>query len=419
MSRTTFFSPRRAGTRLQPAERQCSDCGAELHGEYCSACGQRDEPIRQPIGHFVRASVEDNWSLDGRVWRSLGLLLARPGALTAAYVDGKRTRYVRPLRLYLLATILFFFLMSVVDPVTRFTTGLEAGTDDSTVTALMEATDAREILGRLAARTQDLGGRHDLESARDAVDRERDRLLNRVTAGSGAPEADSMLRALDATRGSNGRLELMSGLPEWMHGPTIRRFEDARTNAQRREALQVLGRELIGRVPTAMFVLLPLYAGLLKALYLRGGGTRRKRPRRRRRLRRARRPWRRAARAVWGAMPRRLRVARRMRLRHALIGRRPRFFTEHLVFSLHVHAFAFLAFSVLVVLLGYGAGRGVEVSSQAIAAGVPLYFLLAQKRVYAQRWGKTLVKAAVLGLSYAILLAGTMALAALMAAALG
>jgi hypothetical protein len=80
----------------------------------------------------------------------------------------------------------------------------------------------------------------------------------------------------------------------------------------------------------------------------------------------------------------------------ALFRRPRRFFVEHLVLALHVHALAFLLF--LLVL----PPRLDDMLLIALAAAT-LWTVLALRAVFAQSWPRTLVKAAVLGLLYSIL----------------
>jgi hypothetical protein len=52
-------------------------------------------------------------SIDGRLIRSLRYLVTRPGALTVAYVEGRRRRYLGPFQLLLVANVLFFAMQSM------------------------------------------------------------------------------------------------------------------------------------------------------------------------------------------------------------------------------------------------------------------------------------------------------------------
>lgn len=87
---------------------RCHNCGAIAGGKFCSACGQETtlhvasarEFLHEFIGHYI--------ALEGKLWKTLALLLFRPGKLTAEYIAGRRARYVQPLRIYLTLSILFF-----------------------------------------------------------------------------------------------------------------------------------------------------------------------------------------------------------------------------------------------------------------------------------------------------------------------
>jgi hypothetical protein len=89
----------------------CPSCGHERPERFCPACGeervQQDElSVRRMIVAALRESP-----FEGRVIRTLATLLRHPGQVTADYFAGRREPYVRPLRMYLLISILFFFIV--------------------------------------------------------------------------------------------------------------------------------------------------------------------------------------------------------------------------------------------------------------------------------------------------------------------
>ena len=94
---------------LSEAAFGCANCGEALHGPFCHRCGeQRLGPEHFSLRHFVGEGVEALTDLDGKLPRSVRLLLTRPGVLTADYAAGRRVRYVRPLQLFLLINLLYF-----------------------------------------------------------------------------------------------------------------------------------------------------------------------------------------------------------------------------------------------------------------------------------------------------------------------
>jgi hypothetical protein len=82
-----------------------------LAAVYCGACGQAKHDHSRSLGHMVRELLEHHLLLDSKTMRTLSTLLFRPGRLTRAYIEGRRVRYVSPLRLYLFSTIVFFLLL--------------------------------------------------------------------------------------------------------------------------------------------------------------------------------------------------------------------------------------------------------------------------------------------------------------------
>lgn len=95
----------------------CANCGADLAGEYCAACGQRHEPHVHTVGHFASEAFESISHADSRLWRTLWLLLTRPGFLTREFLAGRRARYLPPFRLYLVISVLFFLIVGLPETV--------------------------------------------------------------------------------------------------------------------------------------------------------------------------------------------------------------------------------------------------------------------------------------------------------------
>ena len=93
-----------------------------LHGPYCSACGQREGDLHRSVSHFVHEALDGLFSFDSRVWQTIALLLRRPGFLTREYWEGRRTRYLAPVRVYFFVSFFTFLVQgllpvdAVVDP---------------------------------------------------------------------------------------------------------------------------------------------------------------------------------------------------------------------------------------------------------------------------------------------------------------
>lgn len=428
-AREAEFSPvdqasrERAALEASPSSR-CLNCRAELPGDYCPGCGQKDQPLRQPVHQYLVTALSEYLGLDGRVWPSLGSLLFKPGRLTQAYVLGKRQQYVRPLRLYITSSLLFFFLLALIDPVGRIRAEVDGVVSpDSTVSASAylvslderavsdarareEAVAKRDSLlaiasGEEAARVDSLAAlgvadsvteasawdgltasalasvREELEETREEIAQDSVLSVNdrrRAWLGETVRDfpPDSLVRPADLQQAAELLIREDEGdfvISDIDFGGTAyQEFNDARTTQARANAGWALGRQTLRRAPTAIFLLLPFFALFMKVLYVRRG---------------------------W-------------------------YYSEHLVFALHVHAFAFAVFSLIAVLIWVsGAAEWSSVLASLMMLLIPLYFVLAQKRVYAQGWVKTLLKTAAMGWLYGLALIFAAVLAVVLAAAMG
>ncbi|WP_346768097.1 DUF3667 domain-containing protein [Janthinobacterium lividum] len=89
----------------------CHNCNTDAPGNFCSACGQATTLHVPSAREFLHEFVAHYVALEGKLWRTLALLLFRPGALSKEYIAGRRVRYVEPLRVYLTFSILFFAIL--------------------------------------------------------------------------------------------------------------------------------------------------------------------------------------------------------------------------------------------------------------------------------------------------------------------
>src|SRR5437764_13386761 len=103
-------SRRRKGTG--PPLTHCENCGAELQGHWCAKCGQPAIEYRRSFRHVVADLLNEFLNWDSKFFTTIALLILKPWRLTNEFLAGKRVRYVNPLRLYLLASILFFFAVN-------------------------------------------------------------------------------------------------------------------------------------------------------------------------------------------------------------------------------------------------------------------------------------------------------------------
>lgn len=88
-------------------EGACLNCGTALVGAHCHSCGQRAH-VHRTLGAFAHDLLHGVLHFEGKTWRTLPLLVWKPGKLTREYIDGKRASYVSPIALFLFVVFLSF-----------------------------------------------------------------------------------------------------------------------------------------------------------------------------------------------------------------------------------------------------------------------------------------------------------------------
>jgi hypothetical protein len=90
----------------------CANCGTPVTANYCGNCGQKGH-LHKSVLHLGEELLHGLLHFDTKGWRTLPLLVARPGQLTRRYIDGQRTRFVSPLALFLFMMFFMFFVFSL------------------------------------------------------------------------------------------------------------------------------------------------------------------------------------------------------------------------------------------------------------------------------------------------------------------
>lgn len=89
----------------------CANCHTPQTGNFCPECGQKAH-VHRSIGHMIEELLHGVLHFDSKAWRTLPALILHPGKLTRNYIDGKRTRYVSPLFLFLFLNLVMFVVLS-------------------------------------------------------------------------------------------------------------------------------------------------------------------------------------------------------------------------------------------------------------------------------------------------------------------
>jgi hypothetical protein len=362
----------------------CGNCGTSLLGPHCHACGQPVHGLVRHFGSLVGDVMDSVFNLDARTPRTLWPLFLRPGHLTLEYFAGRRVRYVTPVRLFFFLAIVTFFFAQLTISVKDDTLDINAG---AAGTAIAGATTEEEVrrhedaaLARIEAARDKLDGRTGRPRigpdpaliATEAAIRSQaaDRLVElREAAAAGQPPPPPAQSNQMADFSFTGKPwhpvdnPLHIGwLPEFANAWLNQQVGRTQKNVTRvQEDPDLFKDAALGAVPSTLLLLLPVFALMLKMAY----------------------------------------VFRR------------RLYMEHLIVALHSHAFLCLAMLLLFVSLALQRwlapdGGALHVLFDAVGVALwiwmPLYLLLMQKRVYGQGWPMTLLKYAVIGNCYIVLL---------------
>ena len=314
IARRRWWSGRQSSRRTP--DRPCLNCGDPTVGQFCPACGQRKVDVRISLRRMLREVMDDQLSVNSTLPRTLGALLFRPGHLTRDYVQGRMARYIPPFRLYLVSSLLFFIILPFVADPGAITMNEDGDARRDSVRVARIADSALLVHARKA-------GEDTTAYARAVRDRESPSFGN-IQFG---PDPDDVVPPLKPL------------------ARRMKRTEERLNSMPRREALRTLIEAFEENAPIGVFVMMPLFALILKLLYVR----------------------------------------------------QKRFYVEHFVFALHAHAFAFLTGTVILV------SRSGFLNA-VIATWFLAYLFLALKRVYGQGVVRTLVKYVMLGVFYSFLL---------------
>ena len=277
----------------------CRNCGAHAPEEFCPRCGQETSEHLPSAWEFVHEFVLHYFAAEGRLWRTLGALVLHPGRLTVEYLKGRKFAYVLPLRLYLTISVVFFLIFKLATASqlhavsAKFHELMNNGHSTFTITDIPHLTAQLNPDGSI---TCDMP----------------DRICNRIKQQLSVPKPE---------------LE--------------RRLENLPT-------------EMYGRLSSAMFVLLPLFACFLKL-------------------------------AFW-----------------------KRTYGEHFLFALHVHSFYFLLLLLLLLPLPAWA-------QSSLLAYLVIYSVMALHAVYRSGWLRTALTALLVGAAYVMSLLAAMIVITLVA----
>jgi hypothetical protein len=343
-----------------PALTHCENCGAELQGHWCAKCGQPAIEYRRSFRYVLADLLHEFLNWDSKFFTTIALLILKPWRLTNEFLAGHRVEYVNPLRLYLLASILFFFAVNFgmkgmhLDP-TKFSEEKRA-----------------EVAAAIADTRDEIEAELKKENLTPEQRRKAQKALDYLTKPkSSATTTPTPEQTASATPGVSPTAESR----QQTYGPVGDRpfvvFDDAKSTTPFEHWIEARAKEKMGEggtkmglfintlfsnLPYMMLCCIPLFALVLKVLYIR------------RRL----------------------------------------FYIDHLIYALHIHTF-FYAGTMLIVLGTIGLNRLVPgaIAGWLIALlwiAFVIQIFLSIRYVYRQGWFFSVFKFLFGGFVYLIVL---------------
>ena len=392
--------------------KECENCHQPLNGPYCANCGQEADSKLKYFWVVIMHLLDDILSFDSRASRTVWPLVTRPAFITNEYFAGRRVHYVPPIRLYLFISIVFFLtlnffiggdnnkVININDKQALITqvkghikslkvdkielekipkVDVEGAIESNDEEARLKA-DIATFNGYLSDLNSDYGvgnNKKIIKITRKLVELEFDKvkgdlpedeqarfdalITSRVKAKKG--EVDSEEEP-DLTIGNNGDGTITFDFLSDEHNKKLSTFSKELTGKFEKAFNSDTGpliEQVIGKLPQLMFILLPLFALLLKIMFIFS----------------------------------------------------KRLYMEHLTVALHSHSFIFIAIllsEMLELLDDYLEPTSPSIANffGVVAGGlllwIPIYLFLMQKKVYKQGYFFTLVKFTIIGTIYSMMI---------------
>ena len=319
--------------RPERKEKNCLNCGTTVQGKYCHVCGQENAEPKETFWGMVTHFFYDITHFDSSFFHTIHHLILKPGFLSREYMSGRRASYLHPVRMYVFTSalffLLFFSLFKIKDNVTL--------TSETPLNNIQRAEYIISLQNRLKKDSSNKTLKAKLILFNDTTLQlsAADTIENTFKDFKSIAEYDSAQKALPSSKRAGWLKNLLTK-------KRINIINKYRKNPE--EALTKLLENFFHRLPYLLFVSLPIFAYLLKLVYIR---------------------------------------------------RKNYFFADHGVFTIHLYIFSFI---VLMVAFGLGKLQDItrlkfmETVTVLLLVGLLSYLYIAMYNFYKQRWGKTFIK---------------------------
>lgn len=248
-------------------EKDCLNCGATVQGRYCQACGQENIEPKETFWTMFTHFFNDVTHFDGKFFETLKDLLFKPGFLSTEYMKGRRMSYLNPVRMYVFTSALFFLTFFGL----KTSESVSGSSRDVPLTANQRAKKLEQVRQAVLADSADKKSRLKYATLIDTNIIVTQRMLDDIDQPQntditfGSKLKEKTLREYDSTQKA---LEprFRDGLIERTWNRKVLSMRERYGNG---EASRKLVNIFLHNMPYMLFVSLPLFALILKLLYVR------------------------------------------------------------------------------------------------------------------------------------------------------
>jgi hypothetical protein len=325
----------------QRKEKDCLNCGTIVQGRYCQNCGQENVVPKETFWHMVTHFFYDITHFDTNFFHTIHHLVLKPGFLSKEYMSGKRASYLHPVKMYVFTSAIFFLLFfSFFTPETKIT-------DYKRPLSTAERSNFIKTLERRIKKdSSDTEVKKLLQAVKDSIYTPTVKDQNEYSEN---PDVISLtgkhyrsIEEYDSIENSLPKEERDGWLLKKLQKKAIAISIKYRNEPDLAE--KKLGENILHRLPYMLFVSLPLFALILRLVYIR---------------------------------------------------RKQFYFADHGVFTIHLYVFSFLVLLAIFSLTALQDATGwkwLGFIYFALIVWLFVYLFLAMRRFYGQRKGKTFLK---------------------------
>lgn len=247
-------------------DKNCLNCGHDVEEHFCPHCGQENLETKRAFHYLFTHFIEDLTHYDGQFWGTIKNLLFRPGCLTKIYLEGKRQKYVPPVKLYIFISFITFFLFALFPPLNLEGTSQDKNNKNSVTLAEASHLLLQETINVANARRNNV----EVDSASF---KKIDSLKHIIQLSNHGDDIELNWNAIvdadnkmDDTANFNGyknyeAYKASNKLLPWIQEPVAKKFFTLRDQGVKKgEIYKNLFETSLHNLPKALFIYLPVFA---------------------------------------------------------------------------------------------------------------------------------------------------------------